>query len=641
MTKLAWLLASIALAIAPHLARMPLWVGPLCLALGLWRLAIERDNRPLPQKWLLLLLAGAATAGIASHYHTLFGRDAGVALLVVMSFLKLMELKALRDTMVVLFLGYFLVITGFLYSQTIPTALYLLLVVLINTATMIGYNDVNDGLSVRPRLRLAGILLAQAVPLMLLLFVLFPRVGPLWGLPKDAFSAVTGLSDSMSPGTISQLIRSDAIAFRVKFDGPPPHRNLRYWRGPVLWDYDNGTWSTRQPRDRAPAQLLPLDKALSYTVTLEPHNRRWLFALDLPETLPPGSRAGRDLTILAQAPVQQRLRYSLSSATRYRFDVDPDAGEMERALRLPARGNPQARELAGRWRSTLKNPRAVVAQALGMFRNEAFVYTLNPPLTGPQAVDDFLFATRRGFCEHYAGALVFLMRAAGVPARVVTGYQGGELNPLGDYMIVRQSDAHAWAEVWLEKEGWVRIDPTAAVSPNRIESGIAAALPGAELPPALLQLDAAWLRRARLSWDLLNNNWNQWVLGYDQQRQTRFLSRFNRALASWQGMALAMVTGIAALLLGIASWMLWHTPRRGKDPVHAAYEKFCARLARRGIARATNEGPADFAARATRMRPDLAQQIGFITQRYIELRYGRRHSTRLPELRRAVRRFRP
>jgi len=640
MNKLAWLLASLALAIAPHLEHLPLWVGPLCLVLGLWRLAIARRNAPLPKKWLLFLLAASASAGLFSHYHTLFGRDAGVALLVVMIALKLMEMKSLRDTMVVIFLSYFLVITGFLYSQSIPTAFYLLLVVLVTTATMIGYSDVNNGLNARPRLRLAGVLLAQAVPLMLVLFVFFPRVGPLWGLPKDAYAGMTGISDSMSPGAISQLIRSEATAFRVKFDAPPPHKNLRYWRGPVLWDYDGRTWSTRKPLGDAPAQLMPLGAALGYTVTLEPHNQRWLFALDLPATLPPGSSAGRDLQILSQTPVQQRLRYRIASYTQYRLGVKLDENERKRALHLPARANPQARELAGHWRGSLKNPQAIVNQALGMFRNEAFVYTLNPPLLGQQAVDDFIFKTRRGFCEHYTSSFVFLMRAAGIPARVVTGYQGGEMNPLGDYLIVRQSDAHAWAEVWLEKEGWVRIDPTAAVSPDRIESGIAAALPGAELPPGLAQLDAGWLKRARLSWDLLNNNWNQWVLGYSQERQSIFLSRFNTALASWQGMAITMATGFAALLLGIALWMLWHTPRRGIDRVQAAYEKFCARLARRGIVRSAHEGPADFAQRATRLRPDLAAQIELITQLYIMLRYGR-HSAATKDLKQAVRRFRP
>jgi transglutaminase-like putative cysteine protease len=640
MNRLAWLLAALALAIAPHLQRLPLWVGPLCLALGLWRLHVERGNARMPKKWLLLPLAVAAAAGLFSHYNTLFGRDAGVALLVVMIALKLMEMKSLRDTMVVIFLSYFLVITGFLYSQSIPTAFYLLLVVLVTTATMVGYSDVNNGLNARPRLRLAGVLLAQAVPLMLVLFVLFPRVGPLWGLPKDAYSGTTGLSDSMSPGAISQLIGSEAIAFRVDFEGSPPRKNLRYWRGPVLWDYDGRTWSTRTPLHGVAAQVAPQGQPLNYTVTLEPHNQRWLFALELPTILPPGSGVSGDFQILAHTPVRQRLRYSITSYTQYRFGLEPGENEIRRALRLPAEANPRTLELAGHWRNTLKNPQAVVDQALGMFRDEAFFYTHNPPLLGPQAVDDFLFNTRRGFCEHYASSFVFLMRAAGIPARVVTGYQGGEMNPLGDYLIVRQSDAHAWAEVWLEGQGWVRIDPTAAVSPDRIESGIAAALPGAELPFAMAQLDPAWLKRARLSWDLLNNNWNQWVLGYGQDRQSRFLSRFNAALASWQGMAIAMVTAIAALLLGIALWMLWHAPRRGNDPVQAAYRKFCARLARRGIARSPHEGPADFALRAARLRPELAPRIERITQLYTRLRYGR-DSGEARELRQAVRRFRP
>jgi transglutaminase-like putative cysteine protease len=640
MNNLAWLLASLTLAIAPHLGHLPLWVGPLCLALGGWRLAIARGKAKPPNKWFLFGLTAAITAGILGHFHTLLGRDAGVALLVAMIALKLMEMKAPRDTMVLIFLSYFLVITGFLYSQSIPMALYLFVVVLVTTTTMIGYQDVNGGLGVRPRLRLAGSLLVQAVPLMLVLFVLFPRVPPLWGLPKDAHAGMTGLSDSMSPGTISQLIGSEAIAFRVRFDGPPPPPNTRYWRGPVLWDYDGRSWSTRTPLGGAAAQVEPLGEALHYTLTLEPHDQRWLFALDLPVTLPPGSRAGGDMQILAQSPVQHRLRYSLVSHTDYRFGVELAESERQRALRLPADTNPRTLEFAGRWRATHENPRAIVDAALGLFRNQDFTYTLSPPLLGQQAVDDFLFGTRRGFCEHYAGAFVFLMRAAGIPARVVTGYQGGEMNPLGDYLIVRQSDAHAWAEVWLAGQGWVRIDPTAAVSPDRVESGIAAALPDAELPLAVAQLDIAWLQRMRMSWDLVDNNWNQWVLGYGQERQRSFLSRFHASLASWQGMIVTLAAGVAALLGAIALWMLWHAPRRGSDPVEAAYRTFCARLARRRITRSPHEGPADFALRAAHTRPDLAAQIDRITQLYIRLRYGR-PPVAAGELRQAVRRFRP
>lgn len=638
MTNLLWLLISLALATAPHLGRLPLWIGPICLAMGLWRLGIMRAHGKLPRKWLLLLIAAAATAGIFVHYHTLLGRDAGVALLVVMIALKLMEMKTLRDTMVVIFLSYFLVITHFLYSQSIPTAFYLLGVVLLTTATMIGHNHPLEHFPSRPRLRLAGIMLLQAIPLMLVLFVFFPRVGPLWGLPKDAYSGMSGLSDSMSPGAISQLIRSDAVAFRVRFDGPPPESSQRYWRGPVFWDYDGRTWSTRNKPPAGDASFRPLGQPLDYTVTLEAHKQRWLFALDLPAKLPPGSSASSDFQITALRPLQQRIRYSLTSYPTYRLGEILSDEAWERALYLPA-GNPRSVQLATQWRTSLGSPRAIAQEALRMFREESYFYTLNPPLLGDQAVDGFLFGSRRGFCEHYASSFVFLMRAAGIPARVVTGYQGGEPNPMGDYMIVRQSDAHAWAEIWLEGEGWIRIDPTAAVSPSRIETGIASALPAAELPPALVQLDVQWLRRMRNSWDLLNNNWNQWVLGYDQERQMRFLSGFQQGLGLWQNMALTMLGGLALILLGIAVWMLWHTPLHTTDPVLATYQKFCAKLARRGIVRAPGEGPEDFAARAARAKPQQARHIARVTRLYIILRYGQRHPAWLPRFRKAVRQF--
>lgn len=639
MNNLYWLLASLALAIGPHLGHLPLWVGPLCAALGLWRVAVERGKTKFPNKLLLFALTAAAAGGILAHFQTLLGHDAGVTLLVVMIALKLMEMKTPRDTMVTLFLGYLLVITGFLYSQSIPMALYLFVVVWVTTATMIGYQDVNRALPVRPRLRLAGTLLIQAAPLMLVLFVLFPRVPQLWALPRDAHSGMARLSDSMSPGAISRLIQSDAVAFRVQFDGAPPPANQRYWRGPVLWDYDGRTWSTRTP-PAGDAEVELLDAPLRYTLTLEPHNQNWLFALELPAGLPPDSRARADMQILSRNPVQQRLRYTLASHPRYRLGAELSDAERQRALRLPPGVNPRTRELAARWRSANAGDAAIVDAALGLFRNQDFFYTLRPPLLGTQAMDDFLFNTRRGFCEHYAGAFVFLMRAAGVPARVVTGYQGGAPNPLGDYFIVRQSDAHAWAEVWLAGRGWVRVDPTAAVSPDRVESGIAAALPAAELPLALAQLDVAWLQRMRLSWDLVNNQWNQWVLGYGHERQRNVLARVHASLASWQGMTIALMSAVAVLLLAIALWMLWHVPRRGVDPVQAAYARFCARLARRGITRAPHEGPADFAQRAARARPDLAGEIAWITDLYVHLRYGPKPAD-LAALRREVRRFRP
>lgn len=634
-----WLLAAIALAIAPHTPRLPAWISLLCLGVGAMRLIQVR----LPARWLLIILAAATAAGIYASYHTLLGRDAGVALLVAMLALKLLESRTLRDSMVVIFISYFLVITHFLYSQSIPTGLYLLLVVLVITATLIGLNHPGRPIEPRKQLRLAAVLLGQAVPVMLVLFLFFPRVpGPLWGMPSDAYEGMTGLSDSMAPGSISKLSQSGAVAFRVAFDGPPPKPEQRYWRGPVLDFFDGRRWSATPAPDPKPAGIAVTGDPASYTLTLEPHNKRWLLALDLPAKLPPASRLGARYELLADQPVRQRLRYRAVSYPNYQAGLNPGAIEKNLSLRLPALGNRKTREMADTWKRTAKNDDEIVRRALELYRSEAFFYSLTPPLLGANSVDEFLFDTRRGFCEHYAGSFVFLMRAAGVPARVVTGYQGGESNPFGNYLIVRQSDAHAWAEVWLENRGWVRVDPTAAVAPRRIESGLAAALPAGEPLPLLARLDSAWLMQLRMSWDTLNNDWNQWVLGYGQERQYDLLSRLGFEMASWKELAAGLAAGVGALLLAFSGFMLWRRAPAGADPAAVLYRRFCRKLARTGIVRQPNEGPADFAQRTARLRPDLALSAASISELYIALRYAPHpDASDLRQLGKRVKAFRP
>ncbi len=613
-----WLLAAMALAIAPHIPRLPAWITLLCLGVGAMRLVGVR----LPARWLLITLAVATATGIFASYHTLLGRDAGVALLVAMLTLKLLESRTLRDSMVAIFISYFLVITHFLYSQSIPTGLYLLVVVLVITTTLIGLNYPGRQMEPRKQLRLAAVLLGQAVPVMLLLFLFFPRVpGPLWGLPSDAYGGMTGLSDSMAPGSISKLSQSDAVAFRVAFDGSPPKPEQRYWRGPVLDFFDGRSWSATAASDPKPASIEAIGDPVSYTLTLEPHNKRWLLALDLPAKLPPASHLGAGYELLANQPVRQRLRYRAISYLNYRAGLNPDASEIRRSLRLPFFGNPKTREMANVWKRTAKDDREIVRRALEMFRSEAFFYSLTPPPLGADSVDEFLFDTRRGFCEHYAGSFVFLMRAAGVPARVVTGYQGGEFNPFGHYLIVRQFDAHAWAEVWLKNRGWVRVDPTAAVAPQRVESGLAAALPAGEAIPLLARMDSAWLMQLRMSWDTLNNDWNQWVLGYGQERQYDLLSRLGFEMASWKELAVGLAASVGALLLAFSGFMLWRRAPVEADPTAAIYRRFCRKLARAGIVRQPSEGPMDFATRVAAMRPDLATQVAEISDLYIVLRY--------------------
>ncbi|MGH8757531.1 MAG: transglutaminaseTgpA domain-containing protein, partial [Burkholderiales bacterium] len=458
--------------------------------------------------------------------------------------------------------------------------------VLVLTAAWIGCNRPLDDYPAKEKLHLAGTLLIQAVPLMVVLFLLFPRVqGPLWGLPQDAYSGITGLSDTMSPGSLSELTLSDAVAFRVKFDDPAPKASMLYWRGPVLWRFNGRTWYARRYTVSKPPELQALDKPLRYTVTLEPHNRNWLFALDMPGTLPPQAGITPDFQILSNAPVRNRMRYDIGSYLKYQTGVNEDPAELRRALQFARNSNPRAMELAQSWRRSAGDEMSIINQALNLFRKDNFYYTMLPPLLGEHPVDEFLFDTKRGFCEHYASSFAFLMRAAGIPARIVTGYQGGEFNAVDDYFIVRQADAHAWVEVWLKQRGWVRIDPTAAVSPLRVEAGIAAAVPATDPLPLFVRHDYPWLRQARFIWDAMANNWNQWVLGYTQQRQAQFMMQLGMSEATWQNMAIALLAASGFIMLGLAGMILWRLRTAPRDPVQMAYHKFCGKLAKDGLAR--------------------------------------------------------
>ena len=638
-----WLLASLGMVMAPHIERLSIWIPLVAGVLMLWRLYIGLRRQSLLPKWLLFLLAVAAIAGIFLSYGRVLGRDTGVALLMLLVGLKLMETQTIRDATLVYFIGYFLVITNFLYSQTITTGLYMLLVVLVLTAALLELNRATGAYGVKQSLKLAGALLLQAVPLMVVLFVLFPRIqGPLWGLPQDAYSGISGLSDTMSPGSLSQLSLSDAVAFRVKFDAPTPKNDLLYWRGPVLWRFDGRTWSAGRFTPGEPPHWEGVGPALRYTVTLEPHNRNWLFALDLAAIAPPQAKISRDFQVLANAPVRYRLRYDVVSYLDYRAGVEERQNELQRALQLPRGYNPRARALAESWRQTLSDDVAVVQQALKMFRSEKFFYTLQPTLLGEDSVDEFLFDTKLGFCEHYASSFAFLMRVAGIPARVVTGYQGGILNDLGDYLIVGQADAHAWTEVWLKDRGWVRVDPTAAVSPLRVEAGIAAAVPKTDPLPFLVRQDWQWLRQARLIWDAMANNWNQWVLGYNPQRQKQFLSDMGMSEATWQNMAVALIVAAGLVMLGLAGMILWRLKATATDPVQKAYSKFCGKLGKHGLPRHPAEGPLDYALRLMTASPHQAQPIHVISELYIALRYGTlRDAGAVKRLRQLVAHFKP
>ena len=618
-----WLLVALALVTAPHVERLPWWITLLVGTLLAWRAYITWHALQLPPKWLLFLVAGGSVGGIYIQYGRLLGRDSGVALRVIMLTLKLLEMATLRDAMVLVFLCYFLVITNFLYSQTIPTALYLLLVVWVITASLIGFQLRQKQPGYRYQFRSAGVLLLQAVPLMLVLFVLFPRVpGPLWGLPQDATSSVTGLSDEMSPGSVSKLITSDAIALRATFTSSVPPAGQLYWRGPVMWDFDGYTWSASRELGQRRRDAQYSGTPIEYTVTVEPHSRRWLFALDLPNRAPPPARLTADFQIISPSAISNRLRYDMTSYAAWSDNTPLTPSDMQRALALPPRSNPRTAELAVSMRNQAADERAYVGAVLAKFRTEKFYYTTTPPLLGANPVDEFLFTTRAGFCEHYASSFAVMMRAGGIPARIVTGYQGGEINNVGNYLTVRQADAHAWTEVWLKNEGWVRVDPTAAVSPSRVEAGVAAAVPQGESLPLQLRGEYPWLRRARMTWDTVAYSWNQIVLEYTQDRQRQFMQRVGIDNATWQSLATLMFMLAVGVTLVVAAVMLWRLRAQRPDPLAAAYARFCAKLARRGLARLPSEGPLDFSHRAGAARPDLRERIDAISALYMRLRYG-------------------
>ncbi|MGQ0622145.1 MAG: transglutaminase TgpA family protein [Panacagrimonas sp.] len=624
--SLLHLLAVLSLVIAPHLLRVPLWESAVVTTLIAWRALASSRQWQLPRQPIKLAMALASFTGVYLVYGRITGQNAGVALLVLMLALKLTEMRSRRDVMVVVFLMYFLLVTHFLYSQELWTILYLLVSSVAITAVLIDAHHPGPPLPIRQSLRMAGGMIAQALPLMLAFFILFPRIpGPLWGLPEDAGPARSGISDSMAPGDISSLVESNEVAFRVRFESAPPGADRLYWRGPVFSDFDGRTWSpgAALTAESRPANIEVMGDPVRYEITLEPMRSRWLFGLDMadPRSLPPRSGIHRNGALIAPAPVTERILVRAVSATRYRLDGRLSNIELARDTRLPADFNPRTQALAKAWRGEGLDDSQIIERTLAMFRKQRFVYTLEPPLLGRHTVDEFLFDTRRGFCEHFASAFVFLMRAAGIPARVVGGYQGAEINEIGGYWIVRQSDAHAWAEVWLAERGWVRIDPTAAVAPNRVARGLRNALTAAEGLPAYLanRGNLGWYVAVR--WDWVNAKWNEWVLAYGPELQNEFLSRFGLADVSRMILALTATISLVLAMVGLATMRRAAPPRLTERAV-VLWRKAGRRLRRLGLEPHAGEGPRDFAHRVMVSEPALAAPMACALDAYIRLRYA-------------------
>ncbi|MDM0013059.1 DUF3488 and transglutaminase-like domain-containing protein [Variovorax sp. J22P168] len=643
-----FLLGVIALILLPQVPNLPWWCSTLAAVVLLWRGALAVQQRPLPGRgWRIALLALTLVATYATH-RTLLGRDAGVTLVVILLALKTLELRARRDAFVVFFLGFFAMLTNFFYSQSLVTAFAMLLALLglltalVNAHMPVGKPPLAQAARTAAKMALLG------APIMLVLFMLFPRLAPLWGTPNDTMTGRTGLSNSMRVGTMAALALDDGIAARVRFDdGRVPPRTALYFRGPVLSQFDGREWTAPPLFSRAalPQSLRVGGPPTDYEVTLEPSNRPWVLTLDAAPTRPELQGyelfATPELQWVANRPIGDLVRYRARSYTQFESGPTRRTPALRSLVALPPGSNPRTVALAAQMRSDPAlagaDTPALVQNVLQRLRTGGYSYTLEPGVFGNDTADEFWFDRKAGFCEHIASSFVVLMRALGIPARIVTGYQGGELNGVDKYWVVRNSDAHAWAEVWEEGRGWVRVDPTGAIAPDRVgqfrrlapEPGLFAGAIGAMNPTLSQNLRAAW--------EAVNNGWNQWVLNYTQSRQLDLLRNIGFGAPSLLDLALVMLVLLVIASLAGAAWTLWE--RSQHDPWLRLLGRVRKRLAMTGVVLPEGASPRQMAAAVAARHGADAQPVHDWLLRLEAQRYAKAPRDALPALRSEFRRL--
>ena len=643
-----FLLLVIGWVILPQVGNLPLWCSALAGAVLLWRGWLATTSRPLPGKWWLLALLAVTLAATFSTHRTLLGRDAGVTLIVVLLALKTLELRARRDAFVIFFLGFFTMLTNFFFSQSLLTAAAMLVALLgLLTALVNAHMPVGKP-PLAQAARTAGWMALLGAPIMAVLFVLFPRMSPLWGIPSDAMSGRSGLSASMRVGNIASLALDETIALRVKFEGPAPQQSELYFRGPVLSVFDGYEWKPLQARPGSRfspampglAQLEVLGEAVRYEVTLEPNNRPWILVLDAAAKAPvvPGVQLvmTSELQWVANRPVTDLLRYRAESHPLFRHGPRSAAAVLPQYLELPAGFNPRTVALAHELRSDPRlaagGPAALVQAALDRLRTGNYHYTLDPGVFGPHSADEFWFDRKEGFCEHIASAFVVLMRAMDIPARIVTGYQGGERNPVDGFWIVRQSDAHAWTEVWLSGRGWVRVDPTSAIAPGRIGAFQRLQAPRGAIATALGTVTPNLVASLRSAWEAMNNGWNQWVLNYTQSKQLNLLKGLGFESPSWEDLSYVLLGLLVFVALCAAVWTLWE--RREHDPWLRLLARARARLQQAGLELPPTAPPRRIATAVTTRFGERGQALADWLVKLETQRYARSSGAGLAALRR-------
>ena len=641
---LLWLAAALLFTLPPMFGSLATWVPCLfllTLALKFW---MEPKGYRLRFAALKLILAALALAAIFVSYGSLNGIESGVSLLVVLMSLKVLEAHTAREFQVMIMMGWVLCLCGFFLSQDFGIALCLLTAFALLLVALIQFHRGSSPGAFWPPLGTTCKLLAQAAPLVILLFLLFPRINTSFRFEFRAIrSASSGFSDRLSPGSIAALANSWDIAFRAEFPGSktrPP--GPMYWRGVVMWHCEG--WEWRAPYTPAPVSQSsklggpggralpgqsPSGKAIRQRITIAPHGAHWMFALDRPFEIPPGAMLARGNYLWSVQPIRKARRYEVISSPEVGVnELTPH--ERQLALELPASISPAVRELAQSWVAQGSNPRATVNNALQFFRTHGFRYSLSPGEYKKNDLDQFLFHRRTGFCEHYAASFATLMRLAGVPARVVVGYLGGEYNDLGRFFLVRQADTHAWCEVWLPDSGWTRVDPTGVVAPGRasldlnsfLERRIASGQMESRRNAFVTQLArSAIFTNIRLGWETLNYEWDTRLLGFDADVQEVLLESIGTASRGPLFLITEILVVVSALLVIYFGWMQLRTRSR-VDRLKALYERFCRKAARLGVRRDPWEGPSDFSMRAAQLLPNESERIRQISNAYIALRYA-------------------
>ncbi len=625
---LIFLLGSLGLIVLPHVSHLPVSVFSFFLLMLGWRfIGIWKPERLPSFPWITFLIV-CGMAILYSQHRGIWGRDGGTNLFVIALGLKLMEIKSERDLYLINYLAFIVAASQFLYEQSILMAAYILFVSCALLATLVFINShVSD---TRIALKKAATIIAQAIPMMIVVFIFFPRVeAPKWLMFNDPQQRKTGLSDTMEPGSITDLGMSDELVFRVKFTGAIPPSKYRYWRGPVLTLTDGKKWV--QARDLSYQRYLGKPafsgKPYQYTLLMEAQEKDWIFALDLPSEYAQPLEQNANYQITTSGDLRKRSEFKLTSYPTYNTGYLTKT-EYRDARQLPAEPSDNIKKLVAQLHGLDSPPDVFINQLLNHFRKEDFHYTLTPPLMEDNPIETFLFETRHGFCSHYASAFVYLMRVAGIPARVVTGYQGGTYNEVGNFLEIKQADAHAWTEVWLENKGWVRFDPTAAIAPERVEKNIDInrLVPGGVISYAAPESGLAalnLLKKAAKLWGQIDYNWQRWVINYNNANQSNFLSSFG--ISDFKTMVYWMM-GIVAAITAILSLFLLRQKSQATDPVLIAYNRFLKKLAKKGFSKNPGEGARDFAERIKPQLPGQAASIEQITAAFISQRYGSKAS---------------